>query len=373
MPKRLKLTVVTLQSCRLFKDLSPEDRGRLEAMAQERRYGPQQVIFQEGDPGDGMYVVRTGRVEIAGTVEDQKHHVLAALGPGEVFGEMAILDDQPRSAAAKAIEPTTADFLPREPLLELIGRSPKLALSLVHVVSHRLREFNRQYVREVLQAERMALVGRFASSIVHDLKNPLTIIGIAADLACSPTTSPENRQIAKENIRRQIDRVNYMVNDILDFTRGTRAEEPRACLDFRPLAQKLLAELPSELAPRGIKLEADPPPSIRLRFNPRRLERVFHNLISNAVDAMPEGGVLSIRFRPEAHRLTVEVADTGRGLPQQIADRLFDPFVTHGKPNGTGLGLAIVQRIIEEHQGAISARNRPEGGAVFTFTLPGCE
>jgi signal transduction histidine kinase len=109
---------------------------------------------------------------------------------------------------------------------------------------------------------------------------------------------------------------------------------------------------------------------VTVALNPKRLHRVFYNLIGNAVDAMPPRGKIKLRFAREPDRVTTEIEDSGKGLAPEILGRLFEPFATHGKAKGTGLGLSICQWIVEEHGGTISAHNSPRGGAVFRFWLP---
>src|SRR5204862_4344721 len=121
---------------------------------------------------------------------------------------------------AVAREASAVYFFEREKMLELVARSPALSLVLLREISNRLREFNRQYLREVLQAERLAVVGRFARSIVHDLKNPLNIIGLTAEMAAMGKASPEGCDKALLTIRQQVDRINDLVGEILDFTQG---------------------------------------------------------------------------------------------------------------------------------------------------------
>jgi signal transduction histidine kinase len=363
--------VVAIESSKLFSRLPAAALQQLRAAAAEKRFGDTELIFKEGDPGDGLYMVKSGTVEISAEVRNGHRQVLSALPPGEIFGEMALLDDQPRSACASARGDTTVYFVPRQPFQELIRRFPEAALLMMQEISGRLREFNRHYLREVLQAERMAVVGRFASAIVHDLKNPLTIIGIASDTACSESSTPAMRKTARGRMEKQIERITYLVNDILDFTKGATTDLPFLHTDYSAYIQSLVQEFQPELDPRKVAIEFDnPPPALKVPINPRRLSRVFHNLIGNAVDAMPGGGKIALAFSTSDSELLTEIRDSGNGIPAEIIDKLFDPFVTYGKVKGTGLGLSICRRIVEEHGGKISARNHPKGGAAFQFSLP---
>ena len=148
--------MVALEATKLFCQLPPSELSALRSAARERTFVPGQEIFREGDEGNGIYVVRDGSVEIAGLADQQGRLVFHQIGPGDVFGEMAVLENKPRSAGAVAKEETRVYFIPRAEMLALIERSPALALALAQEISNRLREFNQQYLREVLQAERLA-------------------------------------------------------------------------------------------------------------------------------------------------------------------------------------------------------------------------
>jgi signal transduction histidine kinase len=101
------------------------------------------------------------------------------------------------------------------------------------------------------------------------------------------------------------------------------------------------------------------------------MARVFHNFIGNAGDAMPGGGKVQLSFSVNNEQSVVtELHDSGKGIPPQMLDRLFQAFATYGKANGTGLGLSICKKIIQDHKGSVYAKNAPEGGAIFGFTLP---
>ncbi len=363
--------MVTLEASKLFCHLSPSELSALRGVTREQTFSAGQEIFKEGDRGDGVYVVRDGVVEIAGRLDGITRLVFSQVGPGDVFGEMAVSEDKPRSAGAVAKADVSVYFIPRADMLALIERSPALALALLREVSSRLREFNRQYLREVLQAERLAIVGRFARSIVHDLKNPLNVIGLTAEMAGMEGATLQTRQHAAERIRLQVERISDLISEILDFTQSPPATFVLAPLDYGAFVSGLLGELSAEASLKSVTLElANPPPSVEVYIHPKRLRRVFCNLVHNATDAMPDGGKILLRFRVTDTEVVTEVEDSGRGIAPEIAGQLFEVFATHGKAHGTGLGLSICKKIIEEHHGRIWARTEPGHGAIFAFALP---
>jgi signal transduction histidine kinase len=298
--------------------------------------------------------------------------VFDRIRPGMIFGEMTILERAPRSARATASQQTSVIFVPKSALADVVKRSPELALMLAEEVSRRLREFNQQYLRQVLQAERLALVGRFASSVVHDLKNPLAVISLAASVACSPKADEASRKLAEESIRKQIGRVTNLVNDILEYSRGSDSAQDFANVDFGMFVQSMTTEFQEELELNAIQLviEGELPSAVLVPINEKRLMRVFFNLFSNAADEMPRGGKIYIRCQANPDEVITEIEDSGRGIAPEIIDRLFEAFATFGKDKGTGLGLSITQKILEDHQGRIWARNSERGGAVVAFALP---
>jgi signal transduction histidine kinase len=363
--------VVTLENNKLFTQLSPKELHNLKRIAREQNFPAGREIFKEGDPGEGIYVVREGLVEISFQGGQTGRYVLTEAHPGDLLGEMAVIEDQPRSANAVARKETVLYFMPRAEILELVGQSPGLAMALLREISHRLRGFNRQYLREVLQADRLAVVGRFARSIVHDLKNPLNIIGLTAEMAALEGTSPASREKALDSIRQQVDRINDLVGEILDFTQGTSPELVLPPIDYAGFVEHILEEIRLEAALKAATVELEnQPPAVALPLNPKRLRRLFFNLVHNATDAMPRGGKIILRFRSTSNALITELEDTGPGIAPEIADQLFEAFVTYGKDNGTGLGLSICKKIIEDHRGWITARNEPGRGAIFEFGLP---
>jgi signal transduction histidine kinase len=361
----------SLKTSRLFGGLLTAELHQLERTLQLRRYQAGNEIFREGDPGDGIYIIEEGTVQILCQVGDDQRRVLSRLEAGDFFGEMAVLDDQARSATALAETEVRVHFIPREELLGSLSRSPELAVRLVKEFSLRMRDFNLQYTKEVLQAERLTLVGRFARTIVHDFKNPLNIIGISADMAALDNATPESRQTARDRIRRQVDRMSNMISELLEFTRGGSASVVMGRVDYAAFARQWVDEVRPEMAAKGVSIEIENElPDARLLLDPVRMGHVLHNLVNNACDAMPDGGRISIRFRDEPDQVITEIEDDGPGIAPEIAPRLFEAFATYGKSRGTGLGLSISRRIIEDHGGQVSAGNASGGGALFSIRLP---
>ncbi len=329
------------------------------------------VIFAAGEVGDGLYVIETGRVQISAVVNDGAPRPLASIGPGDFFGEMAVVDDAPRSATAVAETDTTALFLSRTDVMQMLDRHPRLTLTLIREFSNRMRATNIRYLDEIIQGERLALVGRSARTIVHDFKNPLVIIRLAAEVTGATTTTAVMRQKARESILRQVDRMTYMLNELIEYARPSGRLPEMSMVGFAPFLNSLVDDIRQELAQGKVSLDmGNPPPEIDVCIEAPRLSRVFYNLVHNAVDEMPEGGRITLRFTVGGGELRVDMTDTGRGIAPEILPQLFQPFATHGKAQGTGLGLSICKRIVEDHGGRIWAHSDPGKGATFSFALP---
>jgi signal transduction histidine kinase len=360
-----------LRSAAVFKGMGEADLTSLEHFSKLKSLQPGQVVFKEGEVGDGLYFIIRGKIQASASFGDNQRRVFATFGPGEFFGEMAVLDDAPRSADAIAEEVSDVYFVPRENLAEILERNPKLAMRMLRDFSRRLREFDRKYIEEALQVERLVTIGKFARTIIHDLKNPLHIIGMSAEMMGIQGASPEAQAAGKSRIRRQVERMSKMVTEFLEFTRGDKSSSTVIETDYAQFVNEIIDELRPEVAGVAVTIElVGPVPKATVLIDPTRLAHVFYNLVSNACDAMPGGGKIKIRLTQKGREVVTEIEDSGKGIPSQIAHRLFEPFATFGKASGTGLGLSICKRVVEDHCGRIEVRQQPGRGAIFAFTLP---
>jgi signal transduction histidine kinase len=220
---------------------------------------------------------------------------------------------------------------------------------------------------ELIRSERIATIGRLAASIVHDLRNPLaTIYGGAEMLLYSQLSEAQIRRLAG-NMFGASKRIEELLQDLLDVGRG-KSGEVSLC-DLREIAAAVAGSLESAAAAQRVRIEVDTPEGLELPLERRRIERVFLNLIGNAIEAMPGGGSIAVSAVAAPDSVVVTVRDTGPGIPTEIRSRLFQPFVTARKKNGLGLGLALARQAVVDHGGDMWA-DSSASGASFMFRLP---
>jgi signal transduction histidine kinase len=229
-----------------------------------------------------------------------------------------------------------------------------------------VRLFRSRLERE--RSERLTTIGRLLSGVMHDMRTPLTVISGYVQLMAGATDATQRADHARL-ILKQFDLISAMQREVLEFARGERSILLRKVYltkFFEDLEKQLIREIDGT----GVELVVDLGDRGTARFDESKMTRVIHNLSRNAVEAMgSRGGKLTIRVARESGDLVVSVSDTGRGIPKDIEDKLFQSFVTYGKRGGTGLGLAIVKKIVDEHGGSISVHSSSKG-ATFTIRLP---
>jgi len=219
------------------------------------------------------------------------------------------------------------------------------------------------------RAERLSAVGTLSAALAHGIRSPLSAMDGAIEILSRQHLSAERRGEFTEVIKREIARLNSLLNQFLEFA------QPRPPVRQRTDIQDLVSEvckLVSELATiRRINLIR---PETEVTFpkidaDPDQIKEVMLNLIMNACEAMPDGGKVEIFFQSEPDQITVAIRDQGVGVSEQDLQRIFDPFYTT-RNDGTGLGLSIAQRILEQHGGRIEVERNPERGMTFALTFP---
>lgn len=227
---------------------------------------------------------------------------------------------------------------------------------------------NARLAQEMVQNERLSAVGRMASTIIHDIKNPMSTLRVYAQVMKKKSGSEEAAKLADEMIR-QVDRFVNMAQEILDFTRGVGASNFKV-VDFDVVMNDVLNFIEKDLERNNVQLVRQCEFTGKVQIDQDKITRVFYNIASNARDAMPNGGTLTVSTRKENSFVRIEFKDTGIGMPEEVKKRIFEPFMTYGKKHGTGLGMAIVKKIIDDHKGTISIESEEGKGTSIIIALP---
>ncbi len=231
-------------------------------------------------------------------------------------------------------------------------------------------------LEEKLRNERFATIGQMAAGIVHDIKNPMATIKGFAGLLGDLDFTPDERKEYSSMIISEIDRLVAMVEDLLAFSRGFKTKLSIKETDAGNYLTEITEFIRKDMETRDIRVILRAEYRGPLYIDPEKFKRAIYNISGNAKEAIHEGGLLLILARRLDDAVEMVFSDTGEGIPEEIMETLFEPFVTRGKRSGTGLGLAVTKRIVEEHGGSIIAVNGNysgvEGfnGANFVIRLP---
>ena len=221
--------------------------------------------------------------------------------------------------------------------------------------------------RELARKNRLADLGQMASHVAHEVRNNLVPLTLYISLLRRRMREDTDNIDVLDKIQAGLTSLEVTVNDLLHFT---SEREPQLCwFELYPLLDDVCKSVAPQLSAQGITTEIDTPAGLGIVADRDMLRRALLNLVLNALDAMPDGGELSIIGFQDSYGLVLEVADSGPGLTDDIRRRAFEPYFTT-KGTGTGLGLAIVDRIAEVHGGDVTAANCAQGGAAFTIRIP---
>jgi signal transduction histidine kinase len=229
----------------------------------------------------------------------------------------------------------------------------------------------RQAREDLIRQERISTIGRLSGSIVHDLRNPLAAIYGGAEMMIDADLPPAHMKRLAANIYRASRRIQELLQDLLNVSRG-KTGAPELCR-LREVAAAACDSLAVAAETQGVAILISIPPEIEAPLDRSRMERAFVNLVGNSLEAMPEGGQVRISASLENGSVLIQVEDTGPGIAPEIRANLFQPFVTAGKRNGLGLGLALTRQTVLEHGGDMWVASEPGRGARFFLRLPGAQ
>ncbi len=383
-----------LKKVYFFSDLSPEEIGQIGEACTEVSYADGEIVFREGERGSRFCIVLDGEVEIWKDFQaraEEAGDLLAVRGRGHLFGEMALVDDLPRSATVRARGTTRLLSMERDDFHRIIHENSPIAISVLKSLSLMVRRSNESFVEnlharsrdlevayrelksaqgELLRAERLSTIGKLASLILHDIRNPVSVVRGYAEMMLN---HPEDRERIVRDAKRIIgeaDRLNRIAGDLLDYSRGDIRLNLQI-VDLGDLVAEVAEEFGEKLRARGISLETKVGYRGPVLLDRERMLRALHNLAENARKAMPEGGTLAISVEQHGGSYVLAVRDTGVGMSREIRERIFEPFFSASSGGGTGLGMSIVKSIVEAHEGNVTVSSEIGRGTEFRIVMPG--
>lgn len=377
--------------------LANAGRDALSKLLGESQYHAGDIVFKEGDPGNTMYIVWSGRVAVV-KGDFSSPTVLGYRGVGEVIGEMALLENEPRSASVVALESVRLLTITRENFERLLSQNPAMGLGILSMLSARLRASDdarksstraeSQLIRQLslLQTEKQQLIEMerirqdTIDLIVHDLRHPISSLFGAVkilEMVLPEEVLAENQQlidIANSNC----DLLQLMVESLLDVA---RMEEGNFHLNLRSINLQAFIEdavnrVRFAASMENISLETDIADELPIiDADEEKLHRIVGNLLHNALKFTPSGGKVRIVVKPIRESVQFDIIDTGPGIPAESRHQVFDRFVQlngeRPQPGGFGLGLAFCKMAVEAHGGKIWVESGENGvGSQFAFQMP---
>jgi len=365
----------------LFPMLGDEELKALLRVSRRRTYPPDTILCHEGEMEDTFYIICDGEVRVTKHLEGKEHLLLQHHGPGEFFGEMALIEEQPRAATVRTVTESTFLEISKEDFETLLRQSPGLALTIVRKVTARLRDADQRAITELRLKnaqleEQQRLRSEFLTTVAHELRTPLTTAKGYLQLACRGLVQGEQLQQTLETVLKNVETVVHLVNNIL-FLQELDLITP----DFEPVS---LAEVAME-ALQAIRPKADEA-GLEIRFSvepglppiqgdAEGLRRALMALMDNAVKFGQGGGEIIVRVGQTDNMVQVQITDHGVGIPAEFLDKIFEPFTRRERVGGRlfgglGLGLPLAQHVIQLHQGEIRVESEEGKGSTFTVQIP---
>ena len=352
-----------------FKNVEPEHISALADVAVHDKFPPDFVIFEEGSASDGIYLILKGEIAFRKKLPGGEYRTVSYSKEGEFFGEIGLVTESTRALRAESRGAVEVAKIPKEALIEYIKNTPGPIGSILQSVVDHLHDTTRHYIDDMVHQEKMAMVGNMMNSIIHDFKNPFTLISLGAQMIDKLHDDKKTHKVCK-TIEDQIKRMVGMAEELSEFSRG-KQNLNTAALNLKTLLKRFKEQNNPYFQQEKIALTISVP-SIDFDGEERKLLRVLQNLVSNAIDAFEdsEGNISITAEQSDNVNLIIKIADNAGGIPPEIRPHLFDPFVTQGKTKGTGLGTAIAKSIIEAHGGTIHFKTATGEGTHFFIQLP---
>ena len=372
---------------RAFPGIKPPEIEELIAFSKVRAYPPSSILCRENALEDRFYMILEGEVEVTKVINNSQVRLLKTLGPGDFFGEMALIHNAPRAATVTAKTALTTLELDKAAFDRVLHNSSSIAMAMVSEISNRLRSNDQLAVDDLRMraselaeayqklAEQELARREFLTNVAHELRTPLMVATGYLQMLQRGIVSGEQLAAGIDTVARNVQQIATLVNDILFLQEMDLVLPEFQAVNINEIVKSVTDKYTEKAADRGVKLRFAPRPSLpSVSGDPRSLERALMALLDNAIKFSPLGGDVEINSTEKDDSIRVAVRDQGIGIPKENQPRIFDRFYHLEKHednlfSGIGLGLAITRQVIKQHNGNLELDSEPGRGSTFTLVL----
>jgi signal transduction histidine kinase len=372
---------------RAFPGIKPNEIEELIANSQVRSYAPGAVLCRENAVEDRFYMILEGEVEVTKIINNTEARLLKTLGPGDFFGEMALIHNAPRAATVAAKSQLTTLELDKNGFDRVLHSSSSVAMAMVSEISNRLRSNDQLAVDDLrLRASELAeayqklaeqdLARReFLSNIAHELRTPLMVASGYLQMLQKGIMVGDQLTAGVDTVARNVQQIVSLVNDILFLQEMELVLPEFQAVDMNEVANAVTEKYKTKAVERDVNLRFSPSLNLpHISGDSKSLERALMALVDNAIKFSPKGGEVNVKSSERGDQVIISVEDHGIGIEKQNIARIFDRFYHVEKHednlfSGIGLGLAITKQVIEQHQGNLTVTSSPGKGSTFTIAL----
>jgi len=386
-----------LRQFSLFKNLTDKELQEVSQIISEKSYKTNAIVFQESSKGDSMFFIKSGVVKISlqgpkakGVGERSEHNLestLAILDAGNFFGEMALIDGSPRSAYATMLEGGVLWEMTRDKFYHLLRTDSNIAFQILVTmaadISERLRATNRMLITLFERSSRAKeeieeIKSNLISMLSHEMRTPLAVIKASTDVLENIKLDESMGRKFISQIGFQTGRMTRIVNDLLDLCtiQYSGITMMKSMVNIHSVISEVVQNLQSQVEEKELQLEVSIPENLpQIYADETQLNRVFYNLLDNAIKFNKPRGIVDIKVMVKEDYLHTCLSDTGVGIEPENIDEIFELF--HQQDNsstrsvgGIGAGLSIVKYIVEAHNGSIRVESEKGKGSTFIVVLP---
>ena len=385
-----------------FKGLDEDELGQMAGLTRIATYPPETILCHEGAYEEVFYIVAEGNAEITKQINENELRLLRVAGKGDLIGEMALIQNAPRSATVKTLTDFTVLEMNKQDFGTMLTQSPRMAIDIIRTTLDRLRENDQltisdlQKSNQVLrQLDRNKL--EFIQVAAHELRTPLTVLKGYINLlrTSAELKEKESLQEMMAGIAKGADRMHEIVNMMLDVSRidSETMKVLPAPVPLKMILTELLNALAKEIAERKIEVVIEQAENIStIHADPSLIQKALYQLLINAIKYTPDGGKVKINIQPtnlenDIPAVDIRFEDSGVGIDSEHHELIFEKFYQVGdvalhssgktafKSGGPGLGLAIVRGIAKAHGGYVWVESKGHdevnfSGSVFHFVVP---